>query len=425
MTVGLPPDRQPADERGGHRSHPGRSGHAAPGAHGTRSAVPRTVLLIESDPSDSATFEELVTSTDQNISVLHSSTLDEGVRAGRLHRPDCVVIDLRLPDVDGLDALVAVRDALPDVPVVVMTDWSREELGGQAVGAGAQDYLVKGEEQADDITRSIHFAIERKRAEVAAGALAVAAARQREQQRLERHLLAKPVLRSPDVRLAGRYVVSRDGLIGGDFSDCVELEDGTIRFIVGDVSGHGTDEAALGVALRIAWRTLAMTSAPDADVLTRLELVLEAERAEPDVFATVCEVTIDPGRRSLVVRSAGHPPPILSDGRVVWDDHRRAPLGVDIGQRECPGTTIAISAPVEVTLYTDGLYEIRGRHGAILALDDVVPVILRHPGPGSTPLAGLLREIEEMAMTGWRDDVALARLAIGTSAGGEAHHAPA
>jgi serine phosphatase RsbU (regulator of sigma subunit) len=141
--------------------------------------------------------------------------------------------------------------------------------------------------------------------------------------------------------------------------------------------------------------------------------VLEAERLVQDVFTTVCEVTLDPERRSMRIRSAGHPPPVLSDGRVVWDDRRRAPLGVSIGQRECPGTTVDVDRPLEVTLYTDGLYEVRGDGGAILTLEDVIPVILRHPGPGSAPLASLLRDVESMAVTGWRDDVALARISIG------------
>lgn len=375
----------------------------------------RSVLLIEADPVDAQAFQALVSDADAHLSIRIADSLEAGLEEGRRDPPSCVVVDLALPDHDDLDALVAVRDALPELPVVVLTGWAGEGLGSRALQAGAQDYLIKGQENGGSIARAVRFAIERKRAEIAAAALAVAATREREQRRLERHLIATPVLRSAGLRLAGRYVVSRDGLIGGDFSDCVELEDGTIRMVIGDVAGHGTDEAALGVALRIGWRTLALTSPPDADTLPGLEAVLQSERAAPDIFATVCEITIDAPRRRLTVRSAGHPPPILSDGRIVHDQRRRPPLGIDVGDRRWEGTTVDIECPIEVTLYTDGLYEVRGETGSILTLEDVVDIIVRNPGTEPGALARLLSEIESLAVTGWRDDVALARLAIATS----------
>ncbi len=373
----------------------------------------RSVLLIEADPVDAHAFEARVSSADAHLSIRIADSLASGLEEARRHRPSCVVVDLALPGNEGLDALVAIRDALPELPVVVLTGWAGADLGSRALRTGAQDYLIKGQENGGTIARAVRFAIERKRAETTAAALEVAATREREQRRLERHLIATPHLRSPEIRLAGRYVVSRDGLIGGDFSDCVELEDGTLRMVIGDVAGHGTDEAALGVALRIGWRTLALTSEPDADVLPRLEAVLMSERPAPNVFATVCEITVDRTRRQLTVRSAGHPPPILSDGRIVHDERRRPPLGITVGDRRWEGTTVDIDNPVEVTLYTDGLYEVRGEAGAILTLEDVVDIIVRNQGTEPGVLARLLSEIEAMAVTGWRDDVALARLAIG------------
>src|SRR5690606_27181405 len=105
------------------------------------------------------------------------------------------------------------------------------------------------------------------------------------------------------------------------------------------VAGHGTDEAALGVALRIGWRSLVLNSEPEEDVFGPLERLLESERSADDIFATACEITIDPDRTRLHVRSAGHPPPILSDGRLAHDPNRRSPLGVVLGERTWVGTT--------------------------------------------------------------------------------------
>jgi serine phosphatase RsbU (regulator of sigma subunit) len=374
----------------------------------------RTVLLIEDDAGDALLFEELVADADPALQVHTANSLEAGLDRARAERPHCVVVDLGLPGVQGMDAVLAVRAALPDLPVVVLTGWSDEGVGQLAIEAGAQDYLVKGQENGGSIARAVRFAIERKRVETVQAQLTVAAARQKEQHRLERNLLAHPLLHSDDVRLASRYVVSRDGLIGGDFSDCVELADGTLRMVVGDVAGHGTDEAALGVALRIAWRALVLGSPPDADVFPQLEALLNSERSADDIFATACDITIDHRRTTLTVRSAGHPPPILSDGRLAIDEHRRAPLGVSLPPNSSPpGTTFEIETPIEITLYTDGLFEVRGESGRILSLEDVEPIIVKHSGTGPGDLARLLGEIEAMAVTGWRDDVALARLALG------------
>ena len=81
--------------------------------------------------------------------------------------------------------------------------------------------------------------------------------------------------------------------------------------MIGDVSGHGADEAALGVCLRVAWRTLTLAGADVDDVLPTLQQVLVHERHAEEIFATVSTVRITPDRTAATVRSAGHPPPVL------------------------------------------------------------------------------------------------------------------
>ena len=78
--------------------------------------------------------------------------------------------------------------------------------------------------------------------------------------------------------------------------------------------GHGPDEAALGVHLRVAWRALVLAGVPDDHILVALSRLLEAESAG-GIFVTVCDLTIDRDL-GLTVRVAGHPPPLLcADGR--------------------------------------------------------------------------------------------------------------
>ena len=99
-------------------------------------------------------------------------------------------------------------------------------------------------------------------------------------------------------------------MLGGDFFDVVETADGRIRAVIGDVMGHGPDEAALGVHLRVAWRALVLADVPDDHILTTLSRLLEAESGG-GIFVTVCDLTLDrdlgahgPGRRAPTAAAA-------------------------------------------------------------------------------------------------------------------------
>src|SRR4029077_18664374 len=78
---------------------------------------------------------------------------------------DAVLLDLSLPDSQGLDTLVRLHAAAKDVPIVVLTGIEDEALGVRLIQAGAQDYLVKGYVTGPLLVRSLRYAAERKRAE--------------------------------------------------------------------------------------------------------------------------------------------------------------------------------------------------------------------------------------------------------------------
>ncbi|HEU5108374.1 MAG TPA: PP2C family protein-serine/threonine phosphatase, partial [Micromonosporaceae bacterium] len=147
-------------------------------------------------------------------------------------------------------------------------------------------------------------------------------------------------------------------LLGGDFYDAVELDDGTVHMVIGDVSGHGPDEAALGVALRIAWRSLVLAGLPTEQILTTVQQVLVHERVVRS-FVTLCMITIAPDRRSLRLRLAGHPPPLLIAGsacRMLPDDCRGVPLGV-LPDAHWQPVDVPLDPGWSLMLYTDGIFE--------------------------------------------------------------------
>ena len=92
-------------------------------------------------------------------------TLADGRAAVRDRSPACVLLDLDLPDGDGLDALDAVVGVAPALPVIVLTGRDDPRLGEEALRRGAQDYLDKGWTNQRLLTRAVRYAIERRAAE--------------------------------------------------------------------------------------------------------------------------------------------------------------------------------------------------------------------------------------------------------------------
>ena len=250
--------------------------------------------------------------------------------------------------------------------MLVLTGLDDERRGIEAVGAGAQDYLVKGSIGGVLLGRSLRYAVERRRAELAHQELSIARLEARENARLERGLLPAPLVSDPALELATHYRPGRRrSLLGGDFFDAVQMPDGAVRAMIGDVCGHGPDEAALGVLLRIAWRTLVLAGVPDADVLHRLQDVLLVERHAEHVFTTVCTVSLGADRAAARLRLAGHPPPLLlANGAVdVPAVTPGPPLGI-LDDAEWPEADLPLPPAWQLLLYTDGVTDGRDRRRA-------------------------------------------------------------
>ncbi len=172
--------------------------------------------------------------------------------------------------------------------MVVLTGLAQESSGLAAVAAGAQDYLIKGQSAPDAFGRAIRYATQRKNVELASAALQISALRAEENARLERGLLPVPMMRTTDFEVVARYRPGRvQSLLGGDFYDVVQTADSTVHAVIGDVAGHGAAEAAVGVCLRVAWRSLVLAGVPASRLIQLLEQMLIAERQSDQVFPTL------------------------------------------------------------------------------------------------------------------------------------------
>ncbi|MGO9658704.1 MAG: PP2C family protein-serine/threonine phosphatase [Acidimicrobiales bacterium] len=332
-----------------------------PGAADAGAGGPIRVLLVEDDPGDALLTSELLQGSGFAFKVEPVRRLADAL--AHLERGvECVLLDLGLPDAGGLEALDRILAAAPRTAVIVLTGRADRDLALVAVARGAQDYLQKGKLDRELLSRSVLYAVERKRSEEAARQLLARELMASESARLERGLLARPMLARSGLRSVARYRSAGGSLLlGGDFYDAIELPDGSVRLVIGDVAGHGPDEAAIGVALRIAWRGFVLGGVgPDA-VLPNLQALLDAERHNEDLFATVCDATIAPDRRSVALRLAGHPGPIL-----MGEETRQLTVepGLPLGLFESsrwPAEVVALPPQWTLVFYTDGIVEGRTR----------------------------------------------------------------
>ena len=315
------------------------------------------VLLVEDDDGDAFLVEELLQETGAGLQVQRARLLAEAVRLAS--GAACVLLDLGLPDSRGLDGLHRLLRQHPDAAVVVLTGMEDEYLGEQAVRAGAQDYLVKGDVSGKLLHRVIRYAMERRRWDEAQRQLLLAQASAQENARLERGLLPFPVFSDTRLRVATRYRAGgKQRLLGGDFYDVVQTPDGWVHALIGDVCGHGPAEAALGVCLRVAWRALMLSGQSPADALSAVQLVLRHEQQVDAMFATACMFSVTPDRRTGIVRLAGHPAPMLiTQGGIT---ELSAPVCPPPGlndQGQWAAREVELGDRWSVLLYTDGLIE--------------------------------------------------------------------
>ncbi|WP_028804375.1 PP2C family protein-serine/threonine phosphatase [Streptomyces sp. 142MFCol3.1] len=409
----------------------GPSGHATGGPSGSvpapRATAPvdsttnLTLLVIEDDPAGSLSVPEMLDAAGKPIRVRTARNLTE---AERLLTDDvhCILLDLALPApgraVEGDDELTVLKHVLQLAPrhaVLALTASGDAERGAEAVRVGAQDYLLREELDGRLLSRAIRYAVERKRSDRAERRLTESKLRAQENARLERGLLPTPLLDGSPLRFAARYRPGRSrALLGGDFYDTVRTADGTVHAMIGDVCGHGPDEAALGVELRIAWRALTFAGLCGDELLSTLQQVLEHERENDEIFATLCTVDIAPDGRRAGLCLAGHPSPLIArpgrQAELLPYENNGPALGL-LPHARWPRMQVELGAAWSLMLYTDGLIEGHiGEGKDRLGQDGMVDMVRRQLAQGlqgEELLRAAVSEVRELNGGELTDDVAV------------------
>jgi diguanylate cyclase (GGDEF)-like protein len=125
------------------------------------------ILLVEDDVTYARFTQEMLQSVrPASFQLAHTTSVHSAIERLPRAAPDIVLLDLGLPDAQKLEALNALVDAAPNLPIIILSGTENEVLALEAVKAGAQDYLLKGQATPELLVKAIRYGIERKQSEL-------------------------------------------------------------------------------------------------------------------------------------------------------------------------------------------------------------------------------------------------------------------
>ena len=335
------------------------------------------ILLIEDDPDDVWVMRNLLGDRwDGPFELVQVELLSVGIDRCNEGQFDVILLDLSLPDSQGLETFFAMHAHAGEVPIVVLSGYNDESTAVKAVQAGAQDYLVKGQVDDNLLVRSIRYAIERSRRHRAEEALRDASEEFRAAKEIQQRLYPAESPNVPGFDIAGALYPAK--ATAGDYFDYVPMPDGCLGIVVGDVSSHGMGPALLMSETRACLRALAQASGDVGEILSRVNRMLTAD-TDDFYFVTLAMARLDPVKREMVYGSAGQRSYLLhADQSVTVLDSTSLPLGVEAETIVPTAPMLALQTGDILTLFTDGVTEAEAFNRTRFGVGRTLEVIRSH-----------------------------------------------
>ena len=320
------------------------------------------VLLVD---DDTALLEALPTALRMRMSEVTVDTCDSAVCAlDYIDQTDydAIVSDIKMPGMDGLALLGAVKVRRPETPTLLITGHGEHDLAVEALRGGAYDFIQKPIDR-DYFVASLRRAIRTRQLarQVEEHQLALAELRLAREIQQKLFPAAAPELPGYDIGGAS-FPASK---VGGDYYDYVPMLGGGLGVVIADVMGHGVGPALLMAETRAFLRALALTCGDVADILSRVNIALVGDTPD-QTFVTLLFVRLDPENHTMQYASAGHTTSYVlgSDGLVRLElQSTEMPLGILADATFASAPPIQLHSGDTVFLLTDGVAEAAGTPG--------------------------------------------------------------
>lgn len=332
---------------------------------------------------------------------------EEGIRLARQLVPDALIVDYRMPVMDGFEVTRRIKadPELQNIPVLMLTGSDSAEHVVEGLGAGAEDFVTKGSD--------IEIVVARLRSLLRIKAYQDQLRRMNSQmtrdlqiaKRVQEALVPERVFTSPQLEIRSAYIPSE--VLSGDFYDYF-VQDDVFYIFVADVSGHGLPAAILVSLLKSYIHSEADNDRPLSDFMERLNDFLFSVSL-PTQFATAALFRIVNGRE-LVYSNAAHPPFLLyqrEQGRTLVLEQPSNLLGA-MPNMPFEEHTVTVSPGDTLFVYTDGLTDRVNANGDFYSIDRVAKVMENAPDADlNTIYQSIFDDVRGFAATEeFKDDIA-------------------
>ncbi len=309
---------------------------------------------------------------------------------------DIVLSDHSMPGFSSREALDLVRRRRMDVPFIIVSGVIGEDAAVEAMRAGAQDYIMKGQlaRLAPAIARELREADARRERARAEKALLAQAEEFRIARDIQQRLFPSETPRIEGFDIAGLSWPA--DAAGGDYFDFIPMQAGRLGIVVADVTGHGIGPALLMSDVRACLRALAATCHSLSEIMTHANRLLDQD-LDDDRFITLFLAILDPTDRRLEYLNAGHPPAwvVGRDGMLKRSLAASIPaLGLNREDAVPAMESTLLDRGDLVLLLTDGILECASPSGEDFGSERVLQILKQTTGATA---ADTVRAVAEFA----------------------------
>jgi sigma-B regulation protein RsbU (phosphoserine phosphatase) len=374
--------------------------------------TPPRILVVDDEPAILRSVERVL-SPPYQVACTHLP--GEAVGLAETFAPDLVILDIRMPDMDGFELMGRLKAGRSDLEIILMTG-SVRELDTQLIRALREKafYFLQKPFDREVLQTLVERCLELRRLEKE---------NHRHLKRLEQELAEARAFQQsrlpPDqavvgsVAVAARYLPSSE--LGGDVYDYIAAGQDGATLLVADVSGHGASAAMLTGVVKSAFHSASVEGYEPLSIVARVSSGIRAFGHER--FITLVCVRVSTVKSVLEYVNAGHPPGVL------WGPDRGTVLMEATGPLISPAfpdsswkqETLRLRQQDRLLLFTDGVEDVGGEQG-FFGLGRIVQEVRKNPGGGVRLLDQILNSVREF--TGGRriqDDLTLLTADLGST----------
>jgi sigma-B regulation protein RsbU (phosphoserine phosphatase) len=361
------------------------------------------VLLVEDNEGDARLVSIILREGfPRAASPVRARSLAEAIEASKLNGFDIALLDMGLPDSNGIETVRQFVAARPSLPVVVMTGLDDDEVSLEAIQGGAEDYLVKGTPDAKVLRRVMRYAWERKRLKTE---LDLTLARLNEELDAARTMQNEAVpapgslnwlAADYGVHLTSRFEPS--AYLGGDFWGVRTVDEDNFWILLADFSGHGIAPALNTFRLHSLFTQHDLRGTAPGPFLEYLNNALY-NQLPPEQYATLMCFRYNRKSDKVLYSATGSPPPLLrpkGETEFRFCDSTGLPAGMRPATRYAE-REIDFPPGSDLVLYSDAMVECPDRDGNVLDWEGVQNWVggVRAKGKEGEPVANLDEEIDQ------------------------------